>query len=127
MDARCKIFGINVIQQMCTLAIFFRCIYIFINFEQIFFEWAANNKSSTSKLFWVLAEAGIGKSAFAASLVCKLILTNRLLAVFFCKYGVSKRTDGANIIKSIAYQIAEKLPECLPKMIEESTKLKDHV
>jgi hypothetical protein len=83
--------------------------------------------SSSSKLFWILADAGMGKSAFAASLVRKSILTDRLLAVFFCKYGEAQRSDGANIIKSIAYQIAEKLPECMAKMKETCLKLSPNV
>ena len=69
----------------------------------------------------------MGKSAFAASLIGKSILESRLLAVFFCKYGETKRSDGANIIKSLAYQIAEKLPECMTKMKEASAKLSGNV
>jgi hypothetical protein len=78
-------------------------------------------------LFWVLADAGMGKSAFAASLIGQSILSDRLLAVFFCKYGEAKRSDGVNVIKSLAYQIAENLPECMTKMKEACAKLSGNV
>jgi hypothetical protein len=69
----------------------------------------------------------MGKSAFAASLIGKSMITDRLLAVFFCKYGQAQRSDGVNIIKSIAYQIVENLPECMPKMKEAGAKLSNSV
>ena len=69
-------------------------------------------------MFWIQAEAGMGKSAFAASLHAYYSIRKRLLGVFFCRYGAKNRSEGKNVIKSLAYQIARRFPESREKMLE---------
>ena len=66
------------------------------------------------KLLWICAEAGMGKSAYSASLVQYFRLQERLLGVFFCQYGQVSRNNSRHVIKSLAYQIATYLPESRP-------------
>ena len=58
----------------------------------------------------------MGKSAFAASLSHEYSIRNRVLGTFFCKYGLKTRSNGKNIVKSLAYQCYQAMPECLAKM-----------
>ena len=78
-----------------------------------------------NKLFWICADSGMGKSAFAASLCDAFEKRQRLLGVFFCKYGTKSRSDGKSIIKSFAYQCSQALPECLESMREGAKLLND--
>lgn len=78
------------------------------------------------KLFWVCAEAGMGKSAFAAAVVQNLTFQHRLLAVFFCVHSDKKRSDAFEVIKSIAYQIAVNLPACRDDIHEGAKTLKSN-
>ena len=67
---------------------------------------------TVSRLLWLCADAGMGKSAFASALWNQLYTNNELLAVFFCRFGNPARSDSVKIIQSIAFQIASALPEC---------------
>lgn len=81
-------------------------------------RWIESRDENESRLFWVQAEAGMGKSAYAASLIFNLRISNQLLGVFFCRYGDKDRSDGENIVLSLAYQIAENYEEYQSRLIE---------
>jgi len=49
---------------------------------------------SNNRLFVVLADAGMGKSVFAASLIRNLRAKNQLLACYFCKHNDKERSSG---------------------------------
>ena len=65
-----------------------------------------------SKLFWLKADAGMGKSAFAAWVVAMCQGAKCLLAFFLCRFDDMTRSNGRNLIMALAAQIAENLPEC---------------
>jgi hypothetical protein len=74
-------------------------------------------------MFWVMADPGMGKSAFAASLVEYLRPRQQLLGCFFCKYGQKSRSKAEAILTSIAYQIAESFPETRESILAASSQL----
>ena len=67
---------------------------------------------SKSRLFWLCADAGMGKSAFASALWQKLHTDEELLGAFFCRFGDYARSDGTKVVQSLAFQIAGALPQC---------------
>jgi hypothetical protein len=73
--------------------------------------WMAD--SSGSRVFWLRSDPGMGKSAFAASLVHKLQAPDRraFLAVFFCRFGDQRRLSPEALVRSLAAQCAAHLPE----------------
>jgi hypothetical protein len=78
-----------------------------------------------SNLFWVRADAGMGKSVLAAKLVNSY--ADQLLGAVFFNFTDSKLSDPSSIINSLAYQIAEKFckkyPEILSEMIKDANEL----
>ena len=64
------------------------------------------------KLFWLKADAGMGKSAFASSVVTTCQGWKCLLAYFFCRFDDRRRSNGRSLIMALAAQIAENLPAC---------------
>lgn len=66
---------------------------------------------STSRVFWIRGEAGMGKSAFAAHLIGVLDKKNLLLGCFFCRFGDQKRMSSAALVRSLAAQCACHLSE----------------
>jgi hypothetical protein len=83
-------------------------------------EWLEDPLSS---MFWILAHAGMGKSAFSASLIDYMRPRGLLLGCFFCKYGQSSRSNGLSIITSLSQQLAENFPECRGDILLASTKI----
>ena len=71
-------------------------------------------------LFWVCATAGIGKSALSAQVWDYLNRGDRLLAVVFCKFGDTKRSDCTQVVLALAFQIATN--SSLPKQARELVK-----
>lgn len=71
--------------------------------------------SSNERIFWIEADAGMGKSVFASHIVHEVKKTGRLLAYFFCKSGQKGRSDGESLVMNLSYQIATKYvrhPKC---------------
>ena len=68
--------------------------------------------TSESRVFWLCADAGMGKSAIASALWKQLFTDKDLLAAFFCRFGDASRSDSTKAIQSIAFQMATALPEC---------------
>jgi hypothetical protein len=70
-----------------------------------------NEDHSVCKMFWVQAEAGMGKTAFTSSIVNNYQLSQRILAVFFFQFGDKQSSDVSNICKSFAFQMAKIVPD----------------
>ena len=68
-------------------------------------EWF-NNKQS-SRIFWLIGKAGIGKTAFSAALCEK---HPEISAVHFCKYNDNERSNPKKAIMSIAFHLSTQLP-----------------
>ena len=78
-----------------------------------------------SKLFWLKADAGMGKSAFASMAVNIYSGVNRIAGYFFCRFNDVERSNGRNLIKSLAAQIAVNFPECCKAIKEAAEKIND--
>ena len=55
--------------------------------------------------------AGMGKTAFTAHVALELHKAGRLLGGHFCRAGDESRTDARVMVQSLAYQVAEAVPE----------------
>lgn len=66
-------------------------------------------RHQTSRLYWITGSPGIGKSAFAA----RLCHTHGsvVLAAHFCEWDKPDHRSPERVIKSIAFQLASKLPD----------------
>eukprot|EP01031_Cornospumella_fuschlensis_P028635 gene28635-34570_t len=84
--------------------------------------WQENDES---KMFWVLADAGMGKSAFVASVVEYMEPRGQLAACFFCKYGNRNRSNEEAIMLSLVYQVAERYPECRSLIVSEMRRIRE--
>ena len=65
-----------------------------------------------SKLFWLKADAGMGKSALAAWVVTTCKEARCLLGCFLCRFDDKVRSDMRSLVMALAAQIAEHLPAC---------------
>ena len=77
------------------------------------FEAVENWRSTTkrdSKLFWLMGAPGIGKSAFAAHLAHEYG-RGTVIAVQFCDWKKPDHRDACRIIRTLAFQIATRLPD----------------
>jgi WD40 repeat protein len=61
-----------------------------------------------NRIFWLLGEPGVGKTAIAAYLVH---YRGDVIAYHFCKRGHDEKSDARRAILSIAYQISQHNPE----------------
>ncbi|KAJ6565932.1 hypothetical protein DFH09DRAFT_919263 [Mycena vulgaris] len=72
-----------------------------------------SNDISKGKLLWLHGSAGVGKSAIAQMFAGDCESRGRLGASFFFKRGHSKRGTWHGIFSTIAYQLANSVPEFL--------------
>ena len=63
----------------------------------------------TSRLLCILGAPGVGKSAFAAHLAH--FGRDKVIAVQFCEYDKPDHWDPARIVKTLAFQLAARLPD----------------
>jgi hypothetical protein len=85
---------------------------------------APSEPPTLSRVFWIQADAGMGKSAFAAALANKLKDESLLLGAYFCQY-TSSNESASKIIRSWAAQCCENLrsvsgssPSCAKTIFE---------
>lgn len=62
----------------------------------------------TSRLLWLVGDAGVGKTAFIAKLTEN---NEEIKAVHFCRYNDSDRADPKRAIMSLAYYLSTQLEE----------------
>ncbi|MEQ1486869.1 MAG: tetratricopeptide repeat protein [Methylotenera sp.] len=65
-------------------------------------DWLENNPKS--RLFWIKAGPGVGKSAIAANLIQNK--REAIYASWFCDAKSSERKDPSSVLRSIAFQLA---------------------
>ena len=69
-----------------------------------------NNAERDARLFWLMGAPGIGKSAFAAHLAHEYG-RGTVIAVQFCDWKKPDHRDACRIIRTLAFQIATRLPD----------------
>jgi hypothetical protein len=62
-----------------------------------------------SRLFWIIGDPGVGKSAFAAQLTHKR--GDTVIAAQFCEWDKPDHRDARRVVCSIAFQLATRLPD----------------
>ena len=67
------------------------------------------NTDHASRLFWIMGAPGVGKSAFAAHLAH--YGRDKVIAVQFCEYDKPDHHDARRIVRTLAFQIATRLPD----------------
>jgi hypothetical protein len=63
----------------------------------------------SSRLFWIMGDPGVGKSAFAAQLTHKR--GDKIIAAQFCEWDKPDHRDARRVVCSIAFQLATRLPD----------------
>lgn len=72
-------------------------------------EWLYSDDDDDNNIFLIKAFPGFGKTAFSAN--CCWKFQNEIGAIHFCKFNNSDKADSKHIITSIAYSLAQKLPD----------------
>jgi hypothetical protein len=79
-------------------------------------EWLFNavenwrrDTTQNSRLFWIMGDPGVGKSAFAAQLTHKH--GDIVIAAQFCEWDKPDHRDARRVVCSIAFQLATRLPD----------------
>ncbi|MFM7164601.1 MAG: TIR domain-containing protein, partial [Planctomycetaceae bacterium] len=62
-----------------------------------------------SRLFWIMGTPGVGKSSFAAQLTHTR--GDTVIAAQFCDWNMADHRDARRIIRSLAFQMATRLPD----------------
>ena len=70
-------------------------------------NWRRTAKSS--RLFWLAGAAGMGKSAFSAWLAHHG--KANVVGINLCRYNMDERRDASFVLRTIAFQIASRLPD----------------
>ena len=68
-----------------------------------------NAADRASRLFWIMGAPGVGKSAFAAHLAH--YGRDKVIAVQFCEYDKPDHRNAHRIVRTLAFQIATRLPD----------------
>ena len=71
-------------------------------------EW--RTKADASRLLWLTGEPGVGKSTFAAHLA-HFYGRGTVIAAHFCDWQNPDRRDACSVIRTLAFQIATRLPD----------------
>ena len=71
-------------------------------------KWRAS-ADRTSRLFWIIGAPGVGKSAFAAHLAH--YGRDKVIAIQFCEYDKPDHRNAERIVRTLAFQIATRLPD----------------
>ncbi len=68
-----------------------------------------NAADRASRLFWIMGAPGVGKSAFAAYLTH--FGRDKVIAAQFCEYDKPDHRNAQRIVRTLAFQIATRLPD----------------
>lgn len=71
-------------------------------------EWRCT-RGGESRLFWIVGDPGVGKSAFAAHFTH--YGRDRVIAVHFCEWNKRDRRDARQVVRNLAFQLAARLPD----------------
>ena len=91
---------------------------------EAFHDWLDHSKN---RLFWITGGPGIGKSSFAAKLVHNV--NSAVVGFFKCEYQGSKTPEesASECIRTLAYQLAARLPDYRQKLMYQQLIDKDKV
>lgn len=67
------------------------------------------DQNQDSRLFWIMGDAGVGKSAFAAQLASER--SDVVIAAQFCEWDKTDHRDARRVVRSVAFQLATRLPD----------------
>jgi hypothetical protein len=70
-------------------------------------DWRKNARES--RLYWISGAPGTGKSSFAAWLAHRGSVN--VIGLNLCRYNIDERKDPARVLRTIAFQIATRLPD----------------
>jgi WD40 repeat protein len=71
-------------------------------------DWRAR-RGDDARLFWVMGDPGVGKSAFSANLTH--YHKGEVIAVHFCEWNKPDQRDARRVVRNIAFQLAARLPD----------------
>jgi len=71
-------------------------------------QWRTGENHS-SRLFWIMGDPGVGKSAFAAHLAH--FGRHKIIAAQFCEWNKPDHRNAARVFRSLAFQLATRLPD----------------
>jgi hypothetical protein len=77
-------------------------------------EWRRTARNS--RLFWLSGSAGTGKSAFAGWLAHHGKVN--VIGINLCHYNIDERRDASRVIRTLAFQIATRLPDYRRLLLE---------
>ena len=69
-------------------------------------EWRAK-RGDDARLFWIMGDPGVGKSAFSANLTH--YHKGEVIAVHFCEWNKPDQRDPRRVVRNIAFQLATRL------------------
>jgi tetratricopeptide (TPR) repeat protein len=81
-------------------------------------EW--RSQATDSRLFWISGPPGVGKSAFAAWLAHHGKVN--VIGINLCRYNIDERRDPARVLRTLAFQIATRLPDYRRLLLERLVK-----
>lgn len=67
------------------------------------------DRTSDSRLFWIMGAPGVGKSAFAAQLTH--MRGDVIIGAQFCEWDKPDHHNASRIVRSIAFQLATRIPD----------------
>ncbi len=67
-----------------------------------------SHRHCDNRLFWIMGDPGVGKSAFSANLARDQ--KGDVIAVHFCEWNKPNSRDPRRIVRNIAFQLATRLP-----------------
>ena len=76
-----------------------------------FDAWLADPKAS--RVFWITADPGVGKTAIA----CKLTQRRQIAAFHICRHNHDQKGDPRCLVRSLAWQLASQLPEYFARLV----------
>lgn len=71
-------------------------------------EWCGK-RDSGSRIFWIMGDPGVGKSAFVAHLTH--YGRDKVVAVHFCEWNKPGHKDARQVVLNLAFQLAARLPD----------------
>ena len=89
----------------------------FVGRKWLFDEYKDWGNNANPRIFWIKGGPGIGKSAISATLIHQKL--SNIIGVFFCNYQSQKLSENSakEAVKTIAYQIASRLPDYRKKLL----------
>jgi WD40 repeat protein len=67
------------------------------------------DRDRSSRIFWIMGNPGVGKSAFSAHL--SHFGKDRIIAAQFCEWNMPDHRDASRVLRSLAFQMATRLPD----------------